>query len=73
MSVHMFRCFIGRGKMSTTDLEQRINDWVNSNAEWENDGVDHVLTERSTEIDGTGETYYGIDVRFLNSSSFARR
>lgn len=63
MTVHMFRCFIKAGPMSVTDLEQRINDWVNSNAEWENDSAEHTLSE--TEVWGTGETYYSIDVRFL--------
>lgn len=62
MTVHMFRCFIGAGKMSINDLETRVNDWVASNAEWENDDVAHTLTERTTEA---GETYHDIDVRFL--------
>jgi len=61
----MFRCFIGRGKMSISDLETRINDWVASNAEWEGDSVDHTLTGRNTKPDGSGATYYAIDVRFL--------
>lgn len=39
MTVHMFRCYIGRGPMSVSDLE-------------------------TTELDGGGETYYAIDVRF---------
>lgn len=65
MTVHMFRCFIGRGEMSITDLETQINDWVASNAEWENDSVEHALTERNTAIDGSGETFHAIDVRFL--------
>lgn len=65
MTVHMFRCCIGIGKMSVSDLETRINDWVESNAEWEEDSVSHTLTERNTAIDGSGETYYAVDVRFL--------
>lgn len=65
MTVHMFRCFIGAGPMGINDLETRINDWVDSNATWENDTAPHELTERNTAIDGTGETYYSIDVRFL--------
>lgn len=65
MTVHMFRCFIGLGKMSIEDLETRINDWVASNSEWESDSVPHTLSERNTATDGSGETYYGIDVRFL--------
>lgn len=65
MTVHMFRCFVGRGPMSITDLETRIDDWAASNAEWEDDSVEHTLTERNTEIDGSGETYWAIDVRFL--------
>lgn len=51
--------------MSITDLETEINDWVDSNAEWENDTAPHELMERNTEIDGGGQTYYAIDVRFL--------
>lgn len=65
MTVHMFRCFVGRGKMSITDLESTINDWVESNGEWEEDAVSHELTERNTETDGSGATFYAIDVRFL--------
>jgi len=69
MTVHMFRVFIGRGSMSLTDLETRINDWVESNPEWTEDLVDHTLTERNTEIDGTGATYYGVDVRFTQDET----
>lgn len=65
----MFRVFIGRGPMSLSDLETRINDWVESNPEWTNDTVDHTLSERNTEIDGTGGTYYGVDVRFLEDDT----
>lgn len=71
MTVHMFRCFIGRGPMSTDDLESRIDDWVRSNAEWIGDSTEHTLTERTTDIDGTGETYHSIDVRFLPEDSKA--
>jgi len=65
----MFRCFIGRGSMSLSDLETRINDWVDSNAEWTEDSVEHTLSERNTEIDGTGTTYHAIDVRFLQNDT----
>jgi hypothetical protein len=65
----MFRAFIGRGKMSTGDLETRINDWKDENNQWENDTVDHELSERNTEIDGSGEIYYGIDVRFYQDDT----
>lgn len=51
--------------MSITDLETRVNDWVDSNATWENDTVPHELAERNTQLDGSGETYHAIDVRFL--------
>lgn len=71
MTVHMFRCYIGQGKMSTTDLETRINDWVESNGEWEADSVEHTLRQRNTEIDGSGTDYYAIDVRFLPNQSKA--
>lgn len=69
MTVHMFCCFIGRGKMSIGDLETRINDWVQSNAEWEGDTVGHSLTERNTALDGSGAAYHAIDVRFLPDDS----
>lgn len=71
MTVHMFRCFIGRGPMSLADLEARINEWVANNAEWMGDSVPHTLSERNTAIDGSGETYYGIDVRFMQSDTKA--
>lgn len=71
MTVHMFRCFIGRGKMSTEDLESRIDDWVSSNAEWKQESTEHTLTERTTQLDGTGETYFAIGVRFLPDESKA--
>lgn len=61
----MFRCFIGSGPMDINDLETAIDDWVDSNATWENDTVPHELTERNTEIDGSGGKYHAIDVRFL--------
>lgn len=73
MSVHMFRCAIGRGPMSVTDLETRINDWVTSNAEWADDTVEHTLTERNTAIDGSGTTYYGLEMRFLKDDTNSTR
>lgn len=69
MTVHMFRCFIGQGKMSLADLETRVNEWVANNPAWTEDSVAHELTERNTAIDGTGETYHGIDVRFLQDDT----
>lgn len=67
----MFRVFIGRGKMSVSDLETRINNWIDANAEWTEDSVAHELSERNTEIDGTGVGYYGADVRFLKDDTKA--
>lgn len=58
MTKHMFRCYIGRGKMSATDLETRINDWVSKNNNWTNDRTEHSLR---TIHDGE---YYLINVRF---------
>lgn len=55
--------------MSLTDLESRIDTWVSSNARWTEDSVDHTLRERNTALDGTGQTYYAIDVRFLQDNS----
>lgn len=69
MTVHMFRVFIGRGGMSLSELQTAIDDWVASNGEWTEDTVEHTLTERTTAIDGTGEMYHGIDVRFLPENS----
>lgn len=69
MTVHMFRVYIGRGKMSIPDLETRIDDWVQSNAEWVEDSTEHVLTERNTALDGSGATFHSIDVRFEKSNA----
>lgn len=55
--------------MSISDLETRVDDWVQSNAEWTEDSVDHTLTERNTELDGSGKTYYAIDVRFVKDDT----
>ena len=71
MAVHMFRGFIGRGSMSLSDLETRINDWLAQNARWTEDSVTHELNERNTAIDGSGETYYAVDVRFLKEETKA--
>lgn len=65
----MFRVFIGRGQMSTTDLETRIDDWVASNPEWTNDTVEHTLSEHNTEYGGSGATYYAVDVRFTQDDT----
>lgn len=64
MTVHMFRCYIGRGSMSVTDLETRINDWVSKNGEWVDDTEPHVLVETNTKNNGSGTTFHTVDVRF---------
>lgn len=69
MTVHMFSCYIGRGKMSVSDLESRIDDWVASNGAWADDPVEHTLSEHNTAPDGSGETYYMITVRFLQDQT----
>lgn len=69
MTKHMFRCFIGRGTMSINDLETRINDWVSSNAEWADDDIAQILTERNSGLDGSGTAYHAIDVRFLETDT----
>lgn len=71
MGVHMFRCYIGRGPMSVSDLETRIQDWVASNAEWAEDNASHTLSTRNTELYGSGESYHAVDVRFLRDYSKA--
>lgn len=67
----MFRVLIGRGPMGVSDLETRINDWVDSNAEWTEDSVDHSLSERNTALDGSGVVYYSVSVRFQMADSKA--
>lgn len=67
MPVHMFRCFIGRGGMSTTDLETAINDWVQSNAEWENDSVDHTVREYLNARDEI--ICHTVDARFIKDNT----
>lgn len=71
MTVHMFRCFIGRdpNQYTVSEMESTFNDWVTSNGEWTNDTVAHTLNERNTKIDGSGPTYYGGDVRFIPDQS----
>lgn len=63
----MFRCFIGRGEMSTSDLQDAIDDWVGSNSPWEGDNYDHTLKQRITDTDGR-DTYYRVNVRFLKDN-----
>lgn len=65
----MFRCFIGKGPMSESDLETRINDWVASNGEWTDDNTPHTLDIETTGVDNSGTQYYAIDVRFLPDNS----
>lgn len=67
----MFRGFIGRGPMSLTDLETRINEWLDQNARWTEDSVTHELTEHNTALDGSGTTYYAVDVRFTEDDTKA--
>lgn len=69
MTVHMFRCYIGGGPMSITDLETAINDWIASNAEWTEDTQSHQLSEQNTQLNGTGTTYHMVSVRFLLENS----
>lgn len=64
MTVHMFRVFVGRGPMSLDDLTTRVDDWLQQNARWEGDSVTHELSERTTNLDGGGETFHALDVRF---------
>lgn len=72
MTKHMFRCFIGKGKMSQSELETRINDWVQSNGEWQDDSVAHTLTQTNADpIDGSGTDYWRIDVRFYQTDTKA--
>lgn len=71
MTVHMFRGFIGRGPISLTDLETRIDEWLQQNARWTEDSVTHELVEKNTKDDGTGDTYYAVDVRFLKDNTKA--
>jgi hypothetical protein len=47
----MFRVYIGKGKMSLTDLETRLNDWKTSNNQWTDDSIAHELNEYR-DIDG---------------------
>lgn len=62
MTVHMFRVFIGKGKMSIADLETRLNDWKTNNNRWTDDSVAHELNEYRA-IDGT-LICYQMSIRF---------
>lgn len=67
MTVHFFQCYIGRGPMSVSDLEARINDWVSSNGEWANDTVDHTLREYRA-LDGS-LICHSVPVRFVENDT----
>lgn len=71
MTLHMFRCYIGRGKMSVTDLDTNIDDWVTSNATWEGETVQNRL--QTVNIDGVpaDTPYYKVDVWFTLDDSKA--
>ena len=71
MTVHMFRCFIGRGPMGLANLETSLADWVDANGEWVDDPAAHTLSEHNTATDGSGTTYHALDVRFLPDNSKA--
>lgn len=67
MTVHMFRVFVGPGPMSISDLDGRINDWIASNGEWEDDNEDHSL---KIHRDIAGDyVCHRVDVRFLPDNS----
>lgn len=69
MTVHMFRVFVGQGPMSVPDLDSRINDWVTSNGEWEDDSIHHHLRMIRTE---SGDFLcHMVDVRFVPDNSKA--
>lgn len=62
MTVHMFRCYIGRGSMSVSDLETRIDNWKQEHTRWTDDSVKHELVE-FRDLDGNFVCHQ-ISVRF---------
>lgn len=68
MTVHMFRAFVGPGNLPVQALEQRFEAWLAAFDRWEEDPVEHELTERTTDAGGSGTTFYRIDARFVPST-----
>lgn len=69
MTVHMFRVFVGRGPMSVSDLEARIQTWKDEHTRWTGDSVDHTLKEYR-DIDGTLLGHF-IPIRFEQTETKA--
>jgi hypothetical protein len=65
MTVHMVRLFIEPPK---GNADQAINNWVENHNEWEDDPVEHSLTETTVGIDGSGTQYIRGDYRFIQDS-----
>jgi hypothetical protein len=64
MAKHMIRLFF---EPPVGDAESAIDNWVTNFTEWKSDPVEHTLTQRNTEYDGSGTEYVAGSYRFYQS------
>jgi len=69
MTVHMVRIFFDLPK---GNADNAVDNWVQNHNEWENDPVSHSLTEKNTEIDGSGVDYVSGDYRFIQEETVTK-
>jgi hypothetical protein len=56
-------------ELSNGNAELAVDNWVQNHNEWDDDPVDHSLTETTAGIDGNGTTYLSGDYRFIQEES----
>lgn len=61
MSVHMVRAFVEK---PAGELSAAVDDWAANFEPWDGDRVSHGLTERNTELNGSGIDYICGEWRF---------
>lgn len=66
MTVHMVRVILEPPK---GEAESAVDNWVQNHTEWDDDPVEHTLTERNTEEDGSGTDYVRGDYRFIQEET----
>jgi hypothetical protein len=66
MTVHMVRLLLEPPK---GNAENAVDNWVTNHNEWEDDPVEHTLTETTARLDGSGTVYLRGDYRFIQEES----
>ena len=65
MAIHMIRIFSHWPDGYTVDeIDQEVQNWVDSHTEWLDDPVTHEISARNTDIGGSGTDYLAGDFRF---------